>query len=543
MRNILLLTNILLKHNLQKNFSEGKSKKFFVYIGVYTFLVMFVIFISYGVISGFKFWGQEELFINMLFVLYLALVFLRVIFSTMNSLFYSHDNEILLTYPVSTEEILLSKANVLIFFEYFFELIIFLPALFTYGVCCSLTINYYIKSIICLVIFPIIPISIAMLLISCLFKILKFIRNKETMQYFAIFIVFSFMIFIQKFLINFSDDKTNIEVAEKFLIYREHFDQILLKFFNLKILKDFLLLEGRQVLLNVTLLSMLSVIAIITICIFISKFYISVVTSLNTVDNHKRIQKYKYKSHGKFNSYFFKEMKIWIRNPLFLMQCILPPIVFPFIFLIPASYSLKLSEGNTFVLNYIVSVMNSSDGLVGLIVSIFIIVCIFIFNFTSSLAISKDGPSAYFMKYIPIKYAKQCLYKVFIGIVLNMFPIFFLMILEEMFLKGFSHKIMIYTFIITFLMNIYLNFLGIYVDLKNPKINWGQEYAVVKQNFNIMISMAEILLTFIIVSSGIFIIAILTNIDLSVFIISIMLVILCVKRYNGLDKEEMFKKI
>ena len=524
MRNVILLTNILLKQNLQKNFSEGKSKKFFVYISVYTFLVLFVVSISYGVITGLEFWGQEELFLNILFVSYLALVFLRLIFSTMNSLFYSRDNEILLTYPVHTEEILLSKANVLIFFEYFFGLIIFIPALFTYGVCCSLSISYFIKSIVCLVIFPIIPISLAMLLISCLYKILKFVRNKETMQYFAIFIVFSFMIFIQKILVNFSDDKTNIEVAEKLLIYKDHFNQIILKFFNLKILKEFLLLEGEKQLLSIILLFILSIITMIVICFFISKIYIGVVTSLNTVDNHKKIGKYKFKRHGIFNSYFTKEMKVWIRNPLFLMQCILPPIVFPFIFLIPASYSLKLPEGNTFVLDYIVGVMNSSGGLVGLIVSIFIIVCIFIFNFTSSLAISKDGSSAYFMKYIPINYAKQCLYKAFMGIVLNMFPIFFLMILEEKFLIGLSHKVMIYTFIVSVLMNIYVNFLGIYTDLKNPKINWGQEYAVVKQNFNIMISMAEILLTFIIVSTGIFIITVLTNIDISTFIISIILV-------------------
>ena len=201
------------------------------------------------------------------------------------------------------------------------------------------------------------------------------------MQYFAIFIVFSFMIFIQKILVNFSDDKTNIEVAEKLLIYKDHFNQIILKFFNLKILKEFLLLEGEKQLLSIILLFILSIITMIVICFFISKIYIGVVTSLNTVDNHKKIGKYKFKRHGIFNSYFTKEMKVWIRNPLFLMQCILPPIVFPFIFLIPASYSLKLPEGNTFVLDYIVGVMNSSGGLVGLIVSIFIIVCIFIFNY------------------------------------------------------------------------------------------------------------------------------------------------------------------
>ena len=39
------------------------------------------------------------------------------------------------------------------------------------------------------------------------------------------------------------------------------------------------------------------------------------------------------------------------------------------------------------------------------------------------------------------------------------------------------------------LINIFNNYLGILLDLKNPKLNWTSEQAVVKQNLNMFVQM------------------------------------------------------
>lgn len=55
-----------------------------------------------------------------------------------------------------------------------------------------------------------------------------------------------------------------------------------------------------------------------------------------------------------------------------------------------------------------------------------------------------------------------------------------------MIVKGLNFDIIIFTSIIATLCNILNNYLMILIDLKNPKLNWTTEYAVVKQNFNMI---------------------------------------------------------
>ena len=44
------------------------------------------------------------------------------------------------------------------------------------------------------------------------------------------------------------------------------------------------------------------------------------------------------------------------------------------------------------------------------------------------------------------------------------------------------------------LINIVLNYIGIIIDLKNPKLNWTSEHEVVKQNMNMLYFMCIIIL-------------------------------------------------
>ena len=44
-------------------------------------------------------------------------------------------------------------------------------------------------------------------------------------------------------------------------------------------------------------------------------------------------------------------------------------------------------------------------------------------------------------------------------------------------------------FVLATVMNCFNNYLGVIIDLKNPKLYWTHEYAVVKQNFNMFIQM------------------------------------------------------
>ena len=60
------------------------------------------------------------------------------------------------------------------------------------------------------------------------------------------------------------------------------------------------------------------------------------------------------------------------------------------------------------------------------------------FNFMSITAVSRDGKDALFMKYIPIELSKQYKYKAIPGIIVNMFPLIFNLVVFKYFIPQLS---------------------------------------------------------------------------------------------------------
>ena len=106
MKNICALTKVFLKENLFRNFEKNRIRKIIIYACVYIYLCGFVLYISYSCISGLKMYGEEQLFINVILIAYLLLIAIRLIFSCMNVLYYSNDNEVICTYPVYEKDII-----------------------------------------------------------------------------------------------------------------------------------------------------------------------------------------------------------------------------------------------------------------------------------------------------------------------------------------------------------------------------------------------------------------------------------------------------
>ena len=542
MKNICALTKVFLKENLFRNFEKNRIRKIIIYACVYIYLCGFVLYISYSCISGLKMYGEEQLFINVILIAYLLLIAIRLIFSCMNVLYYSNDNEVICTYPVHEKDIIFSKMCTILIMEYIFETLVFIPSLIMYGVMTGMTASFYISVALIGITYPIIPIAVASFVVSVFMRVFKFIRNKESVQYFAILLVFGFMILINLLISgNAENEVTNNDMAVALIGFNHRFERIFQFFPGIKVYAD--VLRNGEKLEKLPLIMMLSFIAFYLFGSVISRYYMKTVISMNNAGRTKKNRKLNYKKSNIAKSYFWKEMKIWFRHPLFLMQCILPPIIFPIIFLIPANASLKITESNASVI-YISKIFMEGNGILGLIVSVFILSMMFIFNYSSAVCISKDGKDAVFMKYVPVNYSNQCLYKMIISLILNTFPIVYLVLIERFLLINIPIKIIIYIVCIAVAISVYTSMRGIQIDLKNPKIDWGQEYAVVKQNFNIMIQMALNLLIFTITGIGLFLLNVVINIDFSVITTIIVYTLLIIKNFRKFDrKAELFNGI
>lgn len=235
--------------------------------------------------------------------------------------------------------------------------------------------------------------------------------------------------------------------------------------------------------------------------------------------------------------YISKEIKNLIRNPIFFMQCVIPPFLFPLVFLIPMVITVLNQEEGKIVIEYLSQYINSS---VGLIVCLEIICLFYIFNFATITSISRDGSDAKVMKYLPIDLNKQLIYKSFLGVLFNLVPLVYIVVILCIMFR-IKTTILAEFIILSILINIFNNFLVIIVDLKNPKIDWMTEYAVVKQNLNMFYQMLII-----VTQMGIlFIFSKIKNINICFTILSLIFIILIIliRKYTNKNKSKLFRKI
>ena len=107
------------------------------------------------------------------------------------------------------------------------------------------------------------------------------------------------------------------------------------------------------------------------------------------------------------------------------------------------------------------------------------------FIYISITAISRDGENAVFMKYIPVSLYKQYMYKIIPNIIMNIVTILVTLGMAE-YLLNLPVITLIALFVVATIMGILQSIAMIIVDLKRPKLNWDSEYAVAKQNLNLV---------------------------------------------------------
>ncbi len=242
-------------------------------------------------------------------------------------------------------------------------------------------------------------------------------------------------------------------------------------------------------------------------------------------------------------SYIIKEFKVLLKNPIFFIQCVLPSVLMPIIFL--GIFIVTLNTNNSQeALNEFKSVLGIYiETPIGLAIIISVTEFLTSMLYIAPTVISRDGQNAIFMKYIPISYYKQLIYKgipnIFFGTITSTIVIAFIYILAKP-----SLLFLLTVFIINLILLILQTLLMELVDLRKPKLEWTTEYAVVKQNLNLLWPVVLNLLEI----GIIFIISILlnfTNYLLTAIILIVIHIIITyfVNKYMYKNQNELFNKI
>lgn len=547
MKDTLLLTKILLKSSFNKT-SNKKGfgiGKLILYIIVYGYIIGIFSYVSYMAISQLMPFNQEMLFVCLCFAGVIGFGIIHTLFTSLNLLFFSKDIENLLPLPINPIKIIMAKFNCLIVTQYFIVLAILVPVLVVYGVLSNCKIIFYLMSFLVSLLIPVVPVLLSSLLIIMVMKFTKIIKNKEAVQYISVFCTIILIILIQIFSSSMGNQEvSDAQLAEMLISQSDIINSSSNVFFTLKPALNAILnynnIEGLKAL---AILSVETFLIHFIICNIVSKAYIKTVTKISSLGSKKgkKIDTTKdFEKNKLWNSYLKKEFKILVRNPIFFMQCVLPSIIFPFIFSLPIFIAVKESDPDIMKI-YTEFLLGDINNSIGIAVILVIILMLYMFNFIALTAISRDGKDSTFMKQIPIPLYKQIFYKILPGILLNIFPILYVMIVAKLVVKDLNFDMIIFSSIIAMLCNVLNNYLMILIDLKNPKLNWTTEYAVVKQNFNMIFQFILV-----VIQAGI-VIAICSYFDMQNSIIALIMLfsilILIVTKYVKTNENKIFNKI
>lgn len=507
------LTKLYLKSSFSNTTDTGSKKKKMTYILLYAFLFVYLAcftgFLSYEMINVLLPLRQEAVFIGLLLLVNIFLTFFETIISSMNVLYFAKDNEYILPMPIKAIEIVSAKINNLLIYAYATELLFGLIPFIIYGVLTAASWYFYLFSLLVLIILPIFPVLLASLIMMILMAFTKAIKNKSLIQILGIIVVFVFTFAISTF----SSSSTNIETAEMLamLFQANGLVNALRGYFpTLGFAIDALCKTNfLDALIALAILIAMSVALYFIFVIFCQKLYfrgvVGCLYSSSGTSKKKINVKTAYRRSGVAKSYILKEFKILFRKTTFLTQSALPSIIVPVMMCLVFYFSLGRSLDESGLGMAVISAFMQDQEYWTIILCVILAVSMFdsMYVYTGITSISRDGENAVFMKYIPVSFAWQCVYK--------SVPNFVLLILSEVFVVILCLMLQVPVVLIVLACLIFIPYsiihslISIILDLRKPKLHWSNEYQVVKNNMRIFLIMVIALLSMIITLLPLFI--------------------------------------
>ena len=494
MDKVIKLTKIFLKNSFSNmdarmGISTKSKSKILIYGILFLYFAGLIIFLGYNLLDGLIAIHQETIFVGMILFMIFGLAIIQTIFSSINILYFTKDSEYLLPLPLKPYQIILARTNVMLIAEYVIIFLIGFIPLAMYGVLTGAGIVYYVTMVLAVILVPILPVLLISMLVMFIMSFARLTKNRNRFQLFATLLVLAIIIALSISTSGMKQDLTNEEMAQ--MVVQANGMIELVKGYIPTV--DYLIEALTTNSLFTAIVEVLKTIGITIIGFIVYMLIAQKIYFKGLVGNlfgggasntNKKINQKEYRNSKLYKSYVGKEFKNMARNPVFLMQCLIPAILIPIIMVVVV-YSGLNSDGKG--LEQITQMLQQMP------TNTFIIACAILgviqfftmFIYISITAISRDGENAVFMKYIPVPLYKQYLYKIIPNIIMNIVTIIITLGMAE-YLLNLPVITLIALFIVSTIMGILQSIAMIIVDLKRPKLNWDSEYAVAKQNLNLV---------------------------------------------------------
>lgn len=494
MDKVIKLTKIFLKNSFSNmdarmGISTRSKSKIIVYGLLFLYFAGLIIFLGYNLLDGLIAIHQETIFVGMILFMIFGLAIIQTIFSSINILYFTKDSEYLLPLPLKPYQIILARTNVMLIAEYVIIFLIGFIPLVMYGILTGAGIVYYLTMILAVILLPILPVLLISMLVMFIMSFAKLTKNRNRFQLFATLLVLAIIIALSISTSGMKQDLTNEEMAQMVVQANGMIELVKGYVPTVDYLMEALTTNSLFTAIVEVLKTLgITIIGFIVYMLIAQKIYFKgLVGNLfggGASSSNKEINQKEYRNSKLYKSYVGKEFKNMARNPVFLMQCLIPAILIPIIMVVVVYTGLNSDGMGLEQITQMVQQMPTNTFFIACII-LGVIQFFTMFIYISITAISRDGENAVFMKYIPVSLYKQYMYKIIPNIIMNIVTIIITLGMAEYLLR-LPAITLIALFIVATIMGILQSIAMIIVDLKRPKLNWDSEYAVAKQNLNLV---------------------------------------------------------
>lgn len=420
-------------------------------------------------------------------ITFFSMIFgMNVVFS---EFYFSGDIEYILPWPLRAWQIVGAKFVSVFYMENFMQFLFVISCIVGYGLGAEMGVGGWILSVIGIVTLPVLPLAycgiISILLMGCT----RLVRNKDVIQKLSVGILFALVIVLVASI----GTLQNLDISESIGalatggqgIFRV-FDMI---FPNVPLfVKTFT--EGSIIALLGYLLVNAAVVGIMLW--LAERLYFKSVVGLGSADSDRKTKTMEEllassRQHSPAYAYFMKELKILLRTPAFLTNCVGINFIWP-VFV----YAIYKISGRTMTLellrqNYAADI-NSLQSLF-LFGGIALAVLLSALNSISSNSISREGKHFSFMKYIPVSYGVQWNVKAMLGVLFSVLGVLVFYIPACVLVQVPVWQTAVFTVLIVLGVT-FVSYMGIYIDSIQPKLIWDDELNSLRENYNSFFSMA-----------------------------------------------------
>ncbi len=480
--------------SLSSSSSVNSKKKRFSSIGILAFIGGLTLYYSFMINSQFASVLAPLNLMHVQLGLMMAITSIMTLFFSVgmvqNTMFEFKDYEMIMSLPVSTKIVIMSRFIVIYFSNIIFTVIIMLPAFIVYLTNTYVNSTFVLSFILTALVIPFIPIIIATILGTFIaFCTSRFKATKH------IGTVLLFIIFIGIILLSYSYSSNLKNFGEIGAVLLDSINQIYP-------------LAGLYV-SGVCYGDLLSLLAFIGIGValfaiyvaIMSKYFIPLYESVNKKPTSAKYKMTAQKSNSPISSLIKKELTIYFSSQPYVFNTLFGMVMLAIAVVAAVVYKNMVFDIIAEINLPIQSVFALAPVFIGMLVSL---------SCTTAYSVSYEGKSLWVIKTCPIDIKSIFLSKLAVTWIIT-FPITIISAVVLAIAFGFTLDVFLLFLITPIVISVFSSLFGMVINLNYPNIDWTNEAVIVKNSASAMfyvfiqmgISFASVMFSVLVMSLGI----------------------------------------